>query len=611
MNRREFSIAAAVGLVSPADSRADAVNSRRAAVVVGVDHPTDLPALSGAASSAKRVASWLRAEGFDVHLFVDETSPVRAYQLADTIDALLEPLNLDQLVIFFAGHGCIRGASETWILSGGPRRANESIDMLGSVVRAHDWPVRNIVFISDACRSKAESLAMEEGNGSVLFSTPTAPARILCKVDVLMGSRKGLPAFEVPISAERLSEYQGLFTTTILAAYAHPDADMVRRVDGRDVVPNRSLEGYLLRELPSRGEAISLKTVQQPQCDITSDMDTYIGRARGGALTHLFGQKPEPSIWDVAEWRLESAAKAVGLPHLLKPAEFNSGQYNHAAAATGFDGLVASLTSSSGNYTLSPRSCAIELMGVNSASVRKVDGKLIQCDRFIDKKSCLAIIPLQQDFDEAIVLLGEKSEGGFPAVLLNGYALRIYVQDGIVIHARYASMTRAKDQDMRGSEQGAKWDQLGATIGAAVLQGVFRLRAPTAGQSALTAALKVWIDELQNIDPAAVINIAYASNAMTDNDVGGLFDAALHPAIRQAFPDFSLLAHSGRRRQDRKVSRVPLKTQGWWEGEVSLGSPQVTAQIRATLRQAPWTSVSPKGIELLTKLETTVKVASL
>src|SRR5437899_9268834 len=87
----------------------------RGAVVIGVDKVGNLPTLKAAASGARKIAEWLTDEGFDVRLFVDDRRPVTASDLLDAIESFIERGTLDQLVVYFAGHGCIATIlSELW-----------------------------------------------------------------------------------------------------------------------------------------------------------------------------------------------------------------------------------------------------------------------------------------------------------------------------------------------------------------------------------------------------------------------------------------------------------------------------------------------------------------
>ena len=77
----------------------------RAAVVIGVNKAGGLPTLSAAASGARTVANWLRSEGFEVKLFVDDKGPVKANHLFEAIAELVDRGTLDQLIVYFSGHG--------------------------------------------------------------------------------------------------------------------------------------------------------------------------------------------------------------------------------------------------------------------------------------------------------------------------------------------------------------------------------------------------------------------------------------------------------------------------------------------------------------------------
>ncbi len=77
--------------------------------------------LKAAASGARAVEQWLRSEKFDVTAFVDDTRPVRAHMLHEAIANLINLGTLEQLIVYFAGHGFPNaGRSETWLLSEAP-----------------------------------------------------------------------------------------------------------------------------------------------------------------------------------------------------------------------------------------------------------------------------------------------------------------------------------------------------------------------------------------------------------------------------------------------------------------------------------------------------------
>ena len=88
MERRAFLGAgiALTGAFAVRSVRGQPGSSSRAAVVIGVDKPGNLPKLRAAGSGARTIGEWLKAEGFEVKLFVDDTSPVKASDLFAAIN---------------------------------------------------------------------------------------------------------------------------------------------------------------------------------------------------------------------------------------------------------------------------------------------------------------------------------------------------------------------------------------------------------------------------------------------------------------------------------------------------------------------------------------------
>ncbi|WP_373506916.1 caspase family protein [Thiocapsa sp.] len=79
---------------------------QKAAIVIGVNRTGDLPVLNAAVSGAVKIAAWLRKEGFQVKPFLDTTRSVVAGDLYTAIAKLVDRGTLEQLVIYFSGHGC-------------------------------------------------------------------------------------------------------------------------------------------------------------------------------------------------------------------------------------------------------------------------------------------------------------------------------------------------------------------------------------------------------------------------------------------------------------------------------------------------------------------------
>src|SRR4051812_13104069 len=116
MERRDFlkSTAAAAGVgMLPRVRAFGQPPVTRAAVVIGVNRAAHLPVLGGAASDAIKIANWLHDEGFATRVFVDEPpgapkATIRANDIDDAVAKLIEPGTLEQLVIYFSGHGFVK-----------------------------------------------------------------------------------------------------------------------------------------------------------------------------------------------------------------------------------------------------------------------------------------------------------------------------------------------------------------------------------------------------------------------------------------------------------------------------------------------------------------------
>src|SRR5262245_42761573 len=101
MRRRDFLAMGAAALGSFVARRPLAQEDpARAAIVIGVDKAGNLPKLSAAASGADTVGKWLKAEGFQVHRFIDNLGPVTARPIKQKIAELVQRGTLEQLVVY-------------------------------------------------------------------------------------------------------------------------------------------------------------------------------------------------------------------------------------------------------------------------------------------------------------------------------------------------------------------------------------------------------------------------------------------------------------------------------------------------------------------------------
>ena len=135
------------------------------AVVIGVGRVKGLDFLPGVASGVSGFAEWARTQRFDVveHSDVDGDS-VDAGSIAQTIRDRLGVGDLEQLFVYFAGHGIGTGG-ETWLLSDAGQDSNAGINVTLSQTNARQCGVHHVAFFADACR------VPESGDGEFQGST--------------------------------------------------------------------------------------------------------------------------------------------------------------------------------------------------------------------------------------------------------------------------------------------------------------------------------------------------------------------------------------------------------------------------------------------------------
>jgi hypothetical protein len=306
MKRRTFLTGlVALGAAQSSPGAAQQQSASKAAIVLGVDKVGSLPPLKAAASGARSVSNWLAREGFGVVTLTDAAGPVTAHQVFAEVSRLVNLGTLEQLVIYFAGHGFISGYSEYWLLSGAPDDPNEAISVVESIVLAKQSSIPNVVIISDACRSRADSLQSEHVRGSLIFPNNRGRPATATDLDAFYATLVGDPAWETAVQ-NSVPNYSGLFSATLMEAYRHPESSMVVAVNGQNVVPNRRLKPYLLRELPLKAQAVSIRLTQQPDIQVVSGDSTYLGRVTTTDRATA-GAQPQPTVQEVADFALRNA----------------------------------------------------------------------------------------------------------------------------------------------------------------------------------------------------------------------------------------------------------------------------------------------------------------
>jgi hypothetical protein len=203
----------------------------RAAVVIGVDRPDDLPPLHAAVSGARKVESWLKSEGISVEHFFDDKGAVKVEDIFDAVDKFVNIPTLQQLIVYFAGHGSYVGTGDYWLLSHALHNSNQAVSLSQCALYARQLGVPNVVIISDACRSTSTSLKIQLLSGYNIFPTKTN-RNVTTYLDIFYAVKPGAPAYEVKDVKDTVKTWNGIYTECLLDAYVNPNENMIDEVGG-------------------------------------------------------------------------------------------------------------------------------------------------------------------------------------------------------------------------------------------------------------------------------------------------------------------------------------------------------------------------------------------
>lgn len=596
MRRRDLLVAGAMLAGNYAANGVFAQPARaltRAAVVIGVNTSGNLPVLSAAVSGAKLVADWLERENFEVHRFFDEGAPVTANPIYKAVKALAERGTIDQLVIYFSGHGFLSGVREEWwLLSEAPDNPNEAISVQESIKSAERSGIPNVAFISDACRSTPSSLGISSLHGQVIFPT-TSQGNVLSDVDKFFATLPGDPAYETPVD-ESVSRFEGIYTTCFLNAFKRPyDGMAVILSDGTKVVPNRRMEKYLRQEVQRMAEEKSIKLKQIPDTQVLSEDTNYIGRLAADAViipTPRDGSQ-EATIFDVIKIEFN---RVEGTPLSFPPAYQKAAEV--AAIETGFSNARNEILTAA---SIDPSSLetGFTVSGSSVEQVKVEPGMGSQMGR----QGELSAIEVSLESENGGSVAIQFSDGsGTVVAALKGFIGNIVVSSGQVTNVSYvpsAGNWRFADYQQERS----RLDALRAVVATAARYGVFRIEGNSKDRSQQASQMASSIRVLKGIDPTLGIYAAYAyAEAGLQDQVNSVREYMISDLEVDLF-DVAMLAGAlsgGERR--RTVPFCPMLQQGW--GLIRVKDVNLRQDIHAArdhLRPSLWTTFDPEGMSIV------------
>ncbi len=605
MRRREF-LASALAAAPFLSARKVAAQGRdpnaRAAVVIGVNATGNLPILNAAVSGAKEVATWLKGEGFGVKEHIDDNQAVTVVDIFDSVNQLVSLGTLEQLVIYFSGHGFLNSFDEIWMLSGAPSNPNEAISLRESIVLARETAIPNVVFISDACRSTSASLGAQRVRGGLIFPNPERSARLRPEVDRFLAALPGNTAAEIPVQ-HSVERFKGIYTTAFLDAFRHPDDTMIHNLNNQKVIPNRSLKAYLGREVPQRAQAASIRLHQEPDSIIESGTATFIGRAQLSAVVD--GSTPtttnNSTVLDLASAELAN----IGLNTFESTSTpVNSAVFDAVKRKTGFDVKLQKILKANAPSSFETHTG----FAINGANVREAfvtDNTALDVFSVGDGTDAQDVIRLSGDQPTSLIIRFSDDSGSVVAAL-PGYIGTVVVDDtGVASVTYHPSENTSRWHDYLHNQD--RLVELRAYVATAARLGVFRIEGNRENRMRRSEELADRIRILKAIDPTLGL---YAAYAYTEADVLGQVRSVrdfMNSDLNTDLFDVAMLSgglspsnYELRSSSSSFVPFCPLLAQGWGLLRVrNIKLLPVIEQMKEHMRPALWTTFDREGMSRL------------
>jgi hypothetical protein len=580
----------------------------RAALLIGVSKTGDLPTLQAAVDGAVRMGEWaVRDQGFEkrrVKVITDQKKPVQARQLIDAVMALLKDRDVEQLIVYFSGHGVNNGGTEVWLLSGAPLITSEAVNVDGSAYLARQAGVPHVVFISDACRTAAEGVRAQLVHGVDIFPNPTQPSAEQ-SVDQFFATSIGSPSFEIKDPVESAGRFTAVYTEELLAALqGQHDEVLQEQQDGDRVlsfVRPRPLSKYLVGALAKRLKGVkgpSGLLVQEPVARLSSaDQEAWLARfvergaARGGETrlrTSVSVTSPD-SLGEVAREALQSALQDRDADADARLSAAQSANVGGAAMIA--DSVKEAILVTGPTHF--ETACGFKVRG--RTVLDAVIGSPARVRVFADTRQGIVVENLTQP--AASVLLELDSGVGVVLPAIPDFIGELTFDANELIGVSYEPSDNSKRwPDYVANAE--RFRKLRALAGTSVRLGVFRLEGAEAQDLA-----KMFM-KAKGLDPVMALYAAYSYH---DLQLSGPLEDMLaytRQDLKMCLFDIAMLAGTLGGNVTSSVAGVfpafPLMAQGW--GLLSpkkIMLPKELATLRSHLVPSLWSLFDAGGVALL------------
>lgn len=252
----------------------------RAIVLIGVSQTRGhLGRLEAVESAVDLMEQWARGQGIPADRIARITDgagePVTTHQIYRWVRHFVEQDPVEQLIVYFSGHGSLVGRAEFWHLSDAPADQNAAVNLTSSIETALYSSVRHVVFISDACRTVVRGMAQARMQGAGIFPNPIDDDDSR-EVDTFYATRLGAPALEVPVRVGANHVYKAAYTEVLSDVLRGTRPHLVERGFIRPLPLKKALKKLVPEYLRKHGLPVSVD--QRPDALLYSGDQAWIAR---------------------------------------------------------------------------------------------------------------------------------------------------------------------------------------------------------------------------------------------------------------------------------------------------------------------------------------------
>ena len=590
----------------------------RAAVLIGVSRSGTLPVLPAVLQCVKAMEEWALEQGMRrdlVRTLTDEAGPLEPGPIKAAIRDIVDLAIVDQLIVYFAGHGVNIRRGEYWLLSAAPSDPQAAVNVAGSVELARFCGIPHVIFFSDACRTAPEGIQAQYVSGSEIFPNNESGG-LENSVDLFFACTLGRPSHEVKDPASSASAFRAIYTDALVSALSGrrieilvPEDPPGMAVSGlkTGLVRPRKLKEHLRREVAEklRLSDAGAEVYQEPDGRITSEEDAWVSRVPYLTLRSSPPTETEPpaTLQDASEAVLQEALRSDGQPGALLQ--------DLGTRVPGADELVNLVRGKTQPFGPDhyETGCGFKIRGT-------------RCTEAFARRFGTEVLGARGELKDQLVRVDTKAngvgdeppptvdnvlltfEGGTCVVLpaIPEYLATVSVDNGEVTDVSYEpSATSSRSKLYR--ERMEELRLLRSIVASAAYLGVFQL----AGEDAPGLAQRMQM--AKGIDPTMSLYAAYAfrdlgvryrirkMHEVLQADLGfSLFDVAM--LAGETIRDTDLLPHYGT--SPRIVPLVPLLSPGWsllTANNIQL--PASLENLQPHLHQSLWTSFSRTGASMI------------